>query len=332
MTAARPTIALSESIHEKGLDHLRDHAIVHEFESIQQLVDARQVSHTDAIIVRSTAVDSQVMDRLPGLRVIGRHGAGLDNIDLDAARERGIKVVNTPHSNSHSVAEYVIGAIYSLLKRFTDTSGALRSGLFTTEGGSLPGQVHRMGLTGRELSSCTLGVVGYGAIGRLVADLAEANGMNVEFYDPFVSAETARLSHRHQHATLTELLAASDVVTLHVPGSPGQGPLIDHEEIRHMKPGSYVINAARGSIVSLDAVTSAVRSGHLAGAAIDVFPEEPPQLDAHTLAQSNILLTPHMAAMTNEALERMAVDVVSATLDAVMSVMSSEEGLHVESR
>ncbi|HUH53108.1 MAG TPA: hydroxyacid dehydrogenase [Microbacteriaceae bacterium] len=317
MTVSKPTVALSESIDEAGVELLQQKANVLQFSSIEELVAAQKNAHTDAIIVRSITIDAGVMDAIPGLKVIGRHGAGLDNIDLEAAKARDIKVVNTPHSNTHSVAEYVIGAIYSMLKRFDETSAALREGKFTSECGSLPGQVQRMGLSGRELSSCTLGVVGYGAIGRAVAKLAEGNGMKIAFYDPFVKPESVTDKNRTQYASLEELLKVSDVVTLHVPGAPGEPPLIGAKQLELMKHGSYLVNAARGSIISIEAVTEALASGRLAGAAIDVYANEPPTLSADLLQQKNVLLTPHMAAMTAEALERMAVDVVTNTIEAL---------------
>lgn len=317
MTASTLNIALSESIAAPGQELLARYSAVHQFSSMGQLLSERQQVHTDAIIVRSTLVDAESMDRLPGLRVIGRHGAGLDNIDLGAAQQRGIQVVNTPHSNTRSVAEYVLGVVYGMLKRFGETERALRSGAFTREGGSLPGQVHRMGLAGRELSSCVLGIVGYGAIGRSVADLAEANGMSVAFYDPYLAGDLPAGSTRTRLESLDALLAVSDVLTLHVPGSAGQRPLIGAAELALMKRGSCLVNAARGSCVSLSALTDALESGQLAGAALDVYDEEPPAFGTRLLEQPNVVLTPHMAAMTEEALERMAVDVAAATIEAL---------------
>lgn len=317
MTDNKPTIALSESIDAAGVKILKENSNAFLFNSISELIEGRKDAQTDAIIVRSITVDAKTMDSIPGLKVIGRHGAGLDNIDLEAAKERGIRVVNTPHSNTLSVAEYVIGTIYTLLKRFDETRSALKDGKFTQAGGSMPGQVQRLGLSGRELSACTLGVVGYGAIGRSVANLAEANGMKIAFYDPFLDPASVAGTHRAHCSDLNEMLSNVDVVTLHVPGSPGEPPLIAKPQLDLMRDGSYLINAARGSVLSLDAAADALQSGKLAGLAVDVYDVEPPVLSEKILAQPNVLLTPHMAAMTVEALERMAVDVVQNTLDAL---------------
>lgn len=317
---SQPTIALSESIDAAGTALLQEHSRLFEYESLHELIESRKGHHTDAIIVRSIPVDGAAMDEILGLKVIGRHGAGLDNIDLDAAKQRGIKVVNTPHSNTHSVAEYVIGASYTLLKRFSEVSSALRSGVFTASDGSLPGQVQRHGFSGRELTSCFIGIVGYGAIGRQVARIADANGMRVGFYDPFLPSDASNDASHRRFATLEQLLAESDVVTLHVPGTQGGAPLIAETELSLMKPGSFLINAARGSLVSLEAVAEALQNGTLAGAAVDVFTTEPPTLSPELLEHPNVLFTPHMAAMTHEALERMAVDVATATLRSLREV------------
>lgn len=317
MNAKRPHVALPESIDEAGIRLLKQFAEVHQFTSMNELIAGRRNSHTEAIIVRSTYIGAEMMDAIPGLRVIGRHGAGLDTIDLEAAEARGIVVVNTPRSNTHSVAEYVMAATYYLLKRLGETSRALQDGVFTLTGGSLPGQVQRHGLSGRELSSCTLGIVGYGGIGREVARLGEAHGMKIQFYDPFVTAEMDIPARHTQYAELEALLSESDVVTLHLPGFPGEPPIIDEAKIALMKPESLLINAARGSIISLPAVAKAMQNGRLAGCAIDVFEEEPPKLDQAFLNNPAVLVTPHMAAMTEEALVQMAVDVAKFTGEAL---------------
>ena len=328
MTHTRPIIALPESIDEAGIRLLTQFATVHQYASLAELIAARRDQHTDAIVVRSIHIDAAVMDALPGLAVIGRHGAGLDNIDLASAETRGIVVVNTPRSNTHSVAEYVIGATYFLIKRLGETSHALKSGAFIARAGSLPGQVQRLGLSGTEISSSTMGIVGYGAIGREVARLAEAHGMSIQFYDPYMSADVP-IPHTHTRVeTLESLLQASDVVTLHVPGDPGAPPLINAERISLMKPTAVLINAARGSIVSIADVHEAITAGKLAGCAIDVFEEEPPVLDEAFMNHPAVLVTPHMAAMTHEALMQMAIDVASFTLEALGVNTTADLVLH----
>ncbi len=271
------------------------------------------VAEADALIVRSTRVDAGLIAAGPRLRVIGRHGAGLDNIDLVAAESAGIAVVNTPRSNTESVAEYVIGTMFQLVKRIDDVRGALRAGAFSP-GSSLPGQVDRLGLVGREISGLRLGLVGAGAIGRAVARRASALGMTVGAYDPFVSAAAMSELGITAHKSLESLLAGSDVVSLHLPGGPEARGILSADRLSLMPPGAVLINAARGELVDIDALIDAVTTGSLAGAAVDVFDPEPPARDAAILHTPGIIATPHMAAMTAEALERMAVEVATGVL------------------
>lgn len=317
MSTTQLQIALSEPIDPAGVELLREHAEVWEYASLNELLQARAQLRTDAIVVRSVNVSADSMDLLPGLRVIGRHGAGTDNIDIPGAKARGIEVVNTPRSNSQSVAEYVIGVSYFLLKRMGENSRALLNGAFSAEEGSLPGQVQRLGLTGKDLSACTIGVVGFGAIGREVARLARAHGMQVCFFDPYVDLDLERDGTIRRMDDLDELLALSDVVTIHVPGEPGAPPLFGKARISKMRKGSILVNAARGSLVCLDAVKASLQSGQLMACAIDVFEVEPPLLDPDLVNNPGVLLTPHMAAMTDDSLIRMSRDVARFTLEAL---------------
>ncbi|WP_313479174.1 hydroxyacid dehydrogenase [Microbacterium sp.] len=311
---AAPIVVVLESIHRAGIDRLAALCTVVQLTGPgdPQLADA--LARADALIVRSTRVTAEMIAAAPNLRVIGRHGAGTDNIDLDAATSRGVTVVNTPRSNTESVAEYVITVALMMLKRIDEVSSALRSGEFTAENGSLPGQVDRAGLVGREAAGARIGLVGAGAIGRAVASRAQALGMTVIAYDPFVAPETLALGIEFA-ADLDTLLASVDIVSLHVPG--GSGPLITAEKLALMQSGSLLINAARGELVDADALAEALRSGQLAGAAVDVFDPEPPTVDSTLFAAPHLITTPHMAAMTREALVRMSADVAAGVLAAL---------------
>lgn len=311
---AAPVIVVMESIHHAGIDQLAEHATVVQLTGPSDPRLGEALATADALIVRSTRVSAELIAQAPRLRVIGRHGAGTDNIDLDAAAARDITVVNTPRSNTESVAEYVITVALMLLKRIDEVSAALRTGQFTAEHGSLPGQVDRGGLVGREAGGARLGLVGAGAIGRSVARRAQALGMQVSAYDPFIAPEALELGIEFV-PDLDSLLASVDIVSLHVPG--GNGALITTEKLALMQPGSLLINAARGELVDPQALTDALRSGHLAGAAIDVYHPEPPAADTPLFDAPNLITTPHMAAMTREALVRMSLDVTTGVLTAL---------------
>lgn len=312
-----PIITLLESIHPAGIAVLNDGAELRQLTgpADPRLPEALADSH--AIIVRSTRIGAEILDHGPQLRVIGRHGAGVDNIDLALAEARGIRIVNTPRSNTESVGEYTIAAIMQLFKRFQAVETALRSGVFAAAGGSLPGQVDRLGFVGRELAGAHLGLVGAGAIGRSVARRALALGMRVSAVDPYADPAVLEEAGIALVASLEELLPAVDALSLHVPGDPSRGPLIGEREFALMRPGAVLVNAARGGLVDEVALTEALTEGRLAGAAVDVFSPEPPDTTAPLFQAPNLMLTPHMAAMTAEALERMAVDVATFTLQAL---------------
>lgn len=316
-----PTITLLEPIHRAGTRILESVAHVHHLSGPSDPGLAKALADSDALIVRSTAIGRDLLVLAPRLRVIGRHGAGTDNIDRDYAEEHGIQIVNTPRSNTESVAEYTVAALMHLFKRFPEVEHALRSGRFQAAGGSLPGQVDRAGLIGREVSGATLGLVGAGAIGRAVARRAIALGMRVLAFDPYAEPTDLSALGIEPVTSLMDMLPQLDALSLHVPG--GGGALIGETELAALRPGAVLINAARGGLVDEVALAAALESGALMGAAVDVFSPEPPHPESPLFSAPRTLLTPHMAAMTAEALERMAVDVATFTLDALRDL---EEG------
>lgn len=314
-TAAR--IVLQESIHGDGERLLRDSGA--DVVVLDGPGDARMATalrDADALIVRSTRVDAALLDLAPRLRVVGRHGAGLDNIDLDAARDRGIAVFNTPHSNTESVAEYVVAAAFSLFRRFDEAREALAGGALQ-QPSSLPGQVQRAGLLGRELQGSTLGLVGAGAIGRAVARRVQALGVTVIAYDPFADPAVLKDAQITAIESLDDVISRSDILSLHLPGGDATRGIIDARRIGLLPEGAVLINAARGGLVDHDALIAAVRSGSLTGAAVDVYEQEPPAADDPILHEPRIIATPHLAAMTDAAVQRMAVDVARSVLDAL---------------
>jgi D-3-phosphoglycerate dehydrogenase len=314
---ALPIVVVLEPIDPCGIERLRGACEIREMANPNDPRLDEALKDADALIVRSTQVSDELMARGSRLRVIGRHGAGTDNIDLVAAERRGIAVVNTPRSNTDSVAEYVITLALMLLKRIPEVEVGLRAGAFTSGQGSLPGQVQRAGLSGREAAGSRLGLIGAGAIGRAVASRAQSLGMIVSAYDPYLPADDISSCGIEPVESLLELISNADIVSLHVPGGGSNNSLIGAAELAAMKSNSILINAARGELVDVDALAAALGSGHLAGAAVDVFSPEPPALEGAIFSAPNVVLTPHMAAMTVEALQRMAYDVASNVVEAL---------------
>ncbi|GAB2962904.1 hydroxyacid dehydrogenase [Amycolatopsis acidiphila] len=251
----------------------------------------RVVRDCDAVLLRTVVLDAAVLAGAPRLKVIARHGVGVDNIDLAYCAARGIVVTNAPESNTVAVAEHTLALLLAVAKNLRAADRAVRAGEFAAR--------HHLG--GIELAGRTLGVIGLGRIGRLVAQRAEAGlGMRVRGHDPAATGPDV--------VGLPELLAASDVVSLHVPLTTGTAGFFGAAEFAALKPGAYLVNCSRGGVVDETALRTALDRGQLAGAALDVFATEPLPA-AHPLASDpRVLLTPHMAAHTGESLARMAVD------------------------
>ena len=254
--------------------------------------------------VRSkTRITSAVLEAAPELVAVGAFCIGVDKIDRTAASDLGVGVFNDPHSNSRSVAELAIGEIILLLRRTFELSRQLHSGVWSkTAAGS------------HEVRGQTLGIVGYGKIGSQVSDLAEAMGMRVVFHD--IAHVLARGNARA--VSFGELLETSDVVTLHVDGRPQNKDLIGEDEFRQMKPGACLINLSRGFVVDHDALARHLKSGKLAGAAIDVFPQEPESggaFQSSLLGLPNMIVTPHVGGSTEEAQQNIGQFVSAKMID-----------------
>ena len=252
-----------------------------------------------------TQITPEVVEAADRLIAIGCFSVGTNQVDLDATRRSGIPVFNAPFSNTRSVAELVIGEIVFLLRRIISRSN-----------GAHEGRWDKSADDSHEVRGKTLGIIGYGNIGSQLSNLAEAFGMRVVFYD-----HTDRLRHGNTEptATLHELLAQSDVVTLHVPETPATNKMIGRDEIRAMKRGAYFINNSRGSVVDLDALAEALRDDHLRGAAVDVFPVEPGSNAERFVTPlqglENVILTPHIGGSTEEAQERIGAEVARKLVD-----------------
>lgn len=254
----------------------------------------------DAIIVEgATFVTGAVMDRIgPRLRIIARTGIGVDRIDLDAATLRGILVLNTPDGPTESTAEHAIALLLNLCKGVTETDRMVRSGRFPA----------LMELTpGFEISGAVLGLVGLGRIGSRVATIARVLGMTVIAYDPFIAPERAAALGVELVPSLEALLPRAQVVSLHSPATQETRHMINADTLRLMPPGSYLINVARGALIDETALIDALRSGHLAGAALDVYDPEPPSPANPLFTLPNTICTPHIASYTAASVLRMQV-------------------------
>jgi D-3-phosphoglycerate dehydrogenase len=248
----------------------------------------------DAILTRQGAVSAAAMDASPKLRIVARHGVGVDDVDLDAARARGLLVTRAPGSNTAAVAEHTLALLLALAKDLRPLGASIAAGNWR-------GATTRV----RDIAGLRLGLLGFGAIGRAVAALAQPFGMRVAAFDPV--ADAASFGPVRRVATLAALMAASDAVSLHCPAIPATHHIIDAAALAAMPAGGYLLNTARGGIVDEAALLAALESGHLAGAALDVFEHEPPPADHKLRRHPRVLITPHVAGVTDGSLINMGV-------------------------
>lgn len=296
-------IVLFEKIHPSAATFLEQHGLqsvtqIPRALAGQELIDALQGAQ--AVGIRSnTHLTAEVIKALPDLRVIGCFCIGTNQVDLSTASARGIPVFNAPYSNTRSVAEMVIAEAILLLRRIPEKNMRAHRGYWD-----------KSAIGAREIRNKTLGIVGYGNIGAQVGILAESVGMQVHYFDPETKLH---LGNAKMEASLDKLLHVADVVTLHVPANPGTKNLISAERIAAMKEGAILINASRGNVVDIDALNEALRSGKLAGAAIDVFPVEPKSEKEEFVSilreLENVILTPHIGGSTEEAQENIGREV-----------------------
>lgn len=299
--ADRPTILVTEPIAESAVALLRTAAEP----VLGPAIDAAAWARARGIVVRTNKISAADLARAPALEVVAKHGSGVDNIDLEAARARGIRVTNTPEANLNAVAELTLGLALGLARRILPNDRALRDGRPTTA-------AERQGI---ELTGRRLGIVGFGRIGRRVAELFQgAFGMAVTAFDPFASAPPPAVTLVPR---LADLLPISDVLTVHTPLTVETRGLIGAAELAALPRGALVINAARGGVVDESALLQALASGHLGGAAADAFEVEPPPADHPLLALPTFIGTPHIGAMTDDAMARMGREAVEGVLDVL---------------
>lgn len=263
----------------------------------------------DALIVRNrTLVRGDLLGALVRCRVVGRLGVGLDNIDVDACRSRGIAVIPAVGANARSVAEYVLAAAMLLLRGIYRSTDEVAAGRWPREALS----------NGREIGGKRLGLIGFGSIGRVTASLARGLGMEVMAFDPGLDSAAAAFAEANvAPVTLDELVAAADVVSLHLPLLPSTRSLFDATRIASMKPGAVLVNAARGGIVDEAALAAALRNGHLGGAALDTFEVEPLGADNPFAGCPNLILTPHVAGPSMESSARISTFIAAEVIKAL---------------
>jgi D-3-phosphoglycerate dehydrogenase len=268
----------------------------------------RIIPDYDALIVRSeTKATAYLLEAARRLRIIGRAGVGVDNIDTGAATRRGIIVVNAPDGNTMTTAEHTFAMLLALARRVPQAFESLRAGKW-----------ERKKFIGTELRGKTLGIIGLGRIGRVVADRARAFEMHIVAYDPFVSSEAARESGI-EVVTLEELYRTADFITVHTPLTSETRGLVGADAFALMKPGVSIINCARGGLVDEQALAEALAEGRVAGAALDVFTQEPPPADHPLLHNDKVIVTPHLGASTKEAQEGVAVTVAEEIRDYLLT-------------
>jgi phosphoglycerate dehydrogenase-like enzyme len=288
-------------MHDSGLSILRAATELRMATGLDPATLQREVVGADALIIRTGGVvDAALLDRGKDLRVVGRHGVGYDQIDVDAATSRGIQVVYTPGANTQSVAEHVFALMIGLSRHFPRMTTELAAGNYGV----------RVSMTGRELAGKSLGIIGFGRIGRRVGEIAHLGfGMKVRYHDIVPAPEEVELRCGAARLSFDEVLEVSEYVTLHVPLDASTRGMINRATLAKIRPDAILINTCRGPVVDEPAIARALDAGRLWGYGADVYSVEPPPPGHCLIGRADVLLTPHSAAQTEEALRNMATTV-----------------------
>ncbi len=298
-------ILITDGLHDKGQAILNEGGSADNRTGISADDLLEIIGEYDALIVRGrTQVTPAVFEAAPHLKVVGRAGVGVDNIDLAAAQSNGVTVVNAPTATTIAVAEHTLALMLSLIRHIPRADATMKSGLW-----------EKKKLVGSELHEKSLGIIGMGNIGRGVAYRCSAFGMKILGYDPFLDG-TAIDQRGADPVSLNDLFARSDFISLHIPLTPDTRGMINGQTIGLMRRGVYLICAARGGIIDETALLHALESGQIAGAALDVFNSEPPGLTA-LVAHPNVIAAPHIGAQTAEAQVRASIDIAEEILAAL---------------
>lgn len=290
-------VFLTEHIHDDAVAYLKEHFEVVQGTSVEPSGIIHQAQGCAAILIRSAKITAEIMDAIPTLKVVAKHGMGVDNIDVEHATEKGILVVNAPFSNLNAVAEHIVMLLISLSKRTVRMDKLTRAGEFA----------QRNTYKTIELKGATVGIIGLGKISRMVVKKLSGFEMNIIASDPFVKqADIGDLPV--SIVTAEEVYTKSDFVIVHTSLFPTTFHLVGEKQFKMMKNTAFIINAARGPVIDEAAMIEALRSGEIAGAGLDVFEQEPPSADNPLLAMENVILSPHNAALSDGALRAMAMD------------------------
>ncbi|XP_039130824.1 D-3-phosphoglycerate dehydrogenase 3, chloroplastic-like [Dioscorea cayenensis subsp. rotundata] len=310
---AKPTVLVAEKLGEAGLELLKDFANVDCSYNLTQEELCTKISLCDALIVRSgTKVTREVFESSAGrLRVVGRAGVGIDNVDLSAATEHGCIVVNAPTANTVAAAEHGIALLAAMARNIAQADASLKAGKWL-----------RSKYVGVSLVGKTLVVLGFGKVGSEVARRAKGLGMHVIAHDPYAAADRAR-AIGVELVTFDEAIATADFISLHMPLTPSTAKLLNDETFAKMKKGVRIVNVARGGVIDEEALLRALDSGIVAQAALDVFTEEPPSADSKLVLHENITVTPHLGASTAEAQEGVAVEIAEAVVGALKGELAA---------
>lgn len=269
-----------------------------------------EVGDATAVIVGLDTVDRSFFANAPGVRVVAKHGVGVDNIDLDAAREAGVRVVNAPGSNSGAVADLTWALMLALARKVVPAHGSMLENRWDR-------------FSGTELAGRTLGVLGFGRIGQAVARRAAGFDLHVVAYDPYVPDEVFA-ERGVRRVEFAEAVASADFLSLHLPGAPGAAALLGAAELATLPHGAFLVNAARGGLVDEDALVTMLHDGRLGGAALDAFEHEPLPADSPLLTAPNVILTPHIGAFTDVANAAMG----EIAVEDVRRILNGEEPLN----
>jgi D-3-phosphoglycerate dehydrogenase len=307
----RQTIAVADPIHAAGLERLRasyDVAFLPEMPAPE--TRAKAIADAQAIVVRVFRIDEALLKGAPKLKLVAKHGSGVDNIDIPAASRHGVLVCNTPGgANSTSVAEGAVALMLAVLRQVRGMDACVREGRFN----------ERWKLSLHELWGKTLGLVGLGQIAKVTARICGAGfNMKVLAFDPFVSAEDMARAGAQKVESLVELARRADVISVHAPLSKGTQHLVNAAVIAAMQPHAIIVNTSRGGLVEETALIAALQAGRIAGAGLDVFEQEPPAADTPLFKLGNVVLSPHVAGVTEDALRGMAMS-VAEVIDSVFA-------------
>ena len=315
-TKIKATVLLTHEIHPEAMKLLESSvekvvlAPADDRDTISRMVD----DSIDAMIVRyHVLVDRDLLEKGHHLKVVARHSVGTELVDLAAATEFGVYVTNTPTSNTISVAEHALAFILMLAKKLAYADSQLREGYYEVKDHYAPD----------DLEGKSLGLIGFGRIGRELAKRCQAFGMEVLAFDSYADAAVFTSNHVRRCQELKELLNTADFISIHVPLTPETRHLIGRNELAQMKRTAYLINCSRGSIIDESALAEFLKENKIAGAALDVFEKEPPELSDELFRQKNLLVTPHKAGVTAGSVRRMSMDAVNQVLMALRGEIPS---------